>query len=166
MNRAELRKLTKGDKVQAFKNLKEKDNEYNRVLANIGEKQRQIQNTDILLKTRLASLDGEVLNRGKEIASLIMEREYLPILRDVLMIDLKIDEARLEIFESFLRKRLDRRLGEIAQKADIKETEAIPVVTETEEAPAVAESTIVEFPTIEEVPEDKPKKKRVKKQEE
>lgn len=99
MNRKERRRLTQGDKKQVQNNLKEIN--------------QRAKNFEYQAQQQMAMMDQHINQRAKEIVALVLKNEFMPIVRDVLGLDLKVDEERIAKFEECFEKRKDTRLEKI-----------------------------------------------------
>jgi len=134
MNRASRRKVTKGDKATIQDNLKQAN--------------QKTQNLHNQLQNRIASIDLQINERAKQVSALVIKHEFMPIVRDVLAIDLGVDDERVAKFEKFFETRKDKRLEKIdTLRAKYQEDEAKKVQNSEETEPEKKEYT---KPTIEE----------------
>ena len=62
------------------------------------------------LKNKIANFDQQVIEKGKEFASAVIQVEYMPIVRDVLHTDLKASDEQIAIFEEKFMDRFKKRL--------------------------------------------------------
>lgn len=94
MNRAERRSLSKAD---------------------LDIRQRKLENYETSLKQQAAQIDQFIITKSKEIASEVIQKEFMPITRDVLHAELKMNEEQISIFEENFKTYFNKRLEKIEQ---------------------------------------------------
>lgn len=94
MNRADRRSLSKND---------------------LDTRQRKLESYDTALNQKATQIDQFILTKSKEIASEVIQKEFMPITRDVLHSELKMNEEQISIFEENFKTYFNKRLEKIKQ---------------------------------------------------
>ena len=100
MNRKQRRQLNKGD-LETRKN--------------------KLEDADKALRQKEQYINQMIVSQGKEYASYIVQTELMPIIRDVLHINLKVSDEQITIFEEAFKKKFSKRvegLGIANEKVD------------------------------------------------
>ena len=86
-------------------------------------------------------MDKAILDHGRMVASMVIQHELLPRIRDVLAYDLKVVEERIALFEKCFEDRRSKRLEAITiGELKKKDEEAMRKIDE-EEAKKLQEET-------------------------
>lgn len=77
---------------------------------------QRIENSEKSIRENISNFDDLVLKKGKEFASMVIQKEMLPIIRDVLHSDLKASDEQIAIFETKFKDRFSKRLEGLGNK--------------------------------------------------
>lgn len=124
MNRQDRRRLTKGEKQDVNNHIIELQKQLNTKLADADRQLSQkIDEANKQLDEQLKSVDNMALEYGKNLASMVITVQLMPIIRDVLAFDLKVDEERIALFEEKFLERKDKRIAQLTKDEIEKDAE-------------------------------------------
>lgn len=101
MNRKQRRLLNKGD---------------------LETRKSKIDEADKVLRQKEQAMNNAIVIRGKEYASYIVQSELLPIIRDVLHVDLKASDEQIALFEEKFKARFSKRVESLGKDKKLDET--------------------------------------------